>query len=342
MLSPVSHVHSNGSFDKTVRVEDVKFSPSGRALAIVATKGIVLLVAVDVHSRPIRISQPTELHSTSLSSPHGIDFLSEDVIVVANRAGCVTFYRIPAVNEGEERTTVAPVYSMDSIWFGRKGTKRKLRIRDISCGPGSVRVHRKELFVCCNNSNTVTTHTYEMRQGAIDTQEGSIVAQDGLEIPDGVALSRDGRWMAVSDHDHNRVVVYRRSDHTQSCVLRDVDLRYPHGLCFDRAGRRLYVADAGTRHVHVFATSAEWDEPMNSSAFKLLAVEPDAFHRTHEGLAAEYRALEGGIKGIDVDPTGRIVATTCRHQILRFFEIRPMRPTIAKRSDLCQSRRSAP
>ena len=47
----------------------------------------------------------------------------------------------------------------------------------------------------------------------------------------------------------------------------------------------------------------------------------EAFRKTKEAAGEEkYRALEGGIKGIDVDPSGRIVVTTVCHQTLRFFE----------------------
>ena len=47
----------------------------------------------------------------------------------------------------------------------------------------------------------------------------------------------------------------------------------------------------------------------------------EAFRKTKDASGEErFRKLEGGIKGVDVDRTGRVVATTCRHQTLRFFE----------------------
>jgi DNA-binding beta-propeller fold protein YncE len=103
-------------------------------------------------------------------------------------------------------------------------------------------------------------------------------------------------------------------------VLRDDDLRHPHGLCFDPVGGSLYVADAGESHVHVFMSGGDW-QSANGSTFKLPAVDVDAFRKTREAVPEELRALEGGIKGIDIDPSGRVLATTCRHQTLRFFEI---------------------
>lgn len=320
MLRSLPYLVLNGPPLKNARTEDVKFSPTGGLLAAVATNGSMFLFAVDTRSRPIRIIGCTELRSSSLSSPHGIDFLSEDVVVVANRSGWVTFYRIPNVNAWEERMNIEPIHEMESVWFGHKGATRLLGDRNIRCGPGSVRVHDRQLFICCNNLNTVTVHGYRLQQGVVETNDGTVVVQAGVEIPDGVALSRDGRWMAVSDHHHQRVIVYRRSDEAELCVLRDADLSYPHGLCFDPAGQVLYVADAGQRYVHVFVSASGWDRSTDRSTFKLLAVDADAFDRTRKAKAGPNSALEGGIKGIDIDPSGRILATTCRNQTLRFFE----------------------
>ncbi len=322
MLNAVACTGLDESLGESLRTEDVRFSPSGRVLAVVATNGIVLLFAVDAATRPIRIGPCTQLHSASLASPHGIDFLSEDVIVVANRAGWLTFYRIPSIDAWRDRTNVEPLHEMDSAWFGRKGATRHLEGRNVLCGPGSVRVRGSELFVSCNNMNTVTVHPYCLRSGAIEVGAGALVAQSGLEIPDGIALSPDGRWLAVSNHNDHGIEVTCLDDGTRSGSLRDADLRYPHGLCFDPSGRVLYVADAGERHLHSFVSrSGAWDHSSPSSTFKLHAVDVEAFRKTKDAAGEErFRKLEGGIKGVDVDRTGRVVVTTCRHQTLRFFE----------------------
>jgi sugar lactone lactonase YvrE len=180
------------------------------------------------------------------------------------------------------------------------------------------------LFICCNNRSTLTVHPYRLRHGKIETGEGTIVAQDWLEIPDGVAVSRDGCWIAVSDHEHHRILIYRDADKTLSCQLRDDDLRHSHGLCFHPTGRSIYVADAGEREVHVYVSANGWNQSAINSAFKLAAVDPAAFHNTRNSTIERHRPLEGGIKGIDVDPSGHIIAATCHHQVLRFFEIEPV------------------
>lgn len=322
MLEAVACVGLDASLGETLRTEDVRFSPSGRVLAAAATNGVIVLFAVDTATRPIRIDRCTELRSPGLASPHGVDFLRDDVIVVANRAGWLTVHRVPSVDAWRDRMNVEPLCEVDSAWFGRKGATRNLEGRNVLCGPGSVRVWASELLVACNFENTVTRHRYRLQSGAIEIDAGAIVAQAGLEIPDGIAASHDGRWLAVSNHNDHGVELICMADGSRAGRLRDAGLRYPHGLCFDPAGAALYVADAGERELHVFVSgTGEWTGSSSSSAFTLPAVEPEAFRKTKASVGEErFRKLEGGIKGVDVDRTGRLVVTTCRHQMLRFFE----------------------
>jgi hypothetical protein len=322
MLNAVACVGLDESLGESLRTEDVRFSPSGRVLAAAATNGVVLLFAVDASTRPIRIGRFTELHSSGFASPHGVDVLGDDLIVVANRAGWLTFHRVPSADDWRDRMDVETLLEMDAACFGRKGATRNLNGRNVLCGPGSVRVRGSQLFVACNKENTVTAHRYRLRPGDVEIDAGEIVAQSGLEIPDGIALSSDGRWLAVSNHNDHGVEIVRLVDGKRSASLRDAGLRYPHGLCFDPAGRALYVADAGERALHSFVSeTGAWDQSSARSTFTMPAVDMEAFRKTKDSIAEErFRKLEGGIKGVDVDRTGRLVVTTCRHQTLRFFE----------------------
>jgi len=321
MLTLIPHVGLDESFNSALRTEDIRFSPSGRVLAVVATSGNIYLFAVDTSSRPIHVLRSVVLHSASLVSPHGIDFLNEHVVVVANRGGWLTFYRIPGVKTWTDNMTAELIHEFGSTWFGGKGSTRQVNGRTVNCGPGSVRVHGRQLFVCCNNKSTLTAHSFTLRKEKVEVGDGEVAMRDGLEIPDGIALSRDGRWLAVGDHEYRRIMILRRGVTPKIvCELRDADLSHPHGICFDPTGMALYVADAGERAMHVFVSPDEWATAMNSSTYKLPAVEVDAFTKTKESVDQRYRSLEGGIKGVDVDASGRIIATTCQNQMLRFFE----------------------
>jgi WD40 repeat protein len=267
MLDPLAHTVAAGELPATLRTEDVKFSSDGTMLVAAATDGSILLFKLDLLARPIEITNYTQFKSDSLASPHGVDFLDDRTIVVANRLGGLTFYRVPAIDRWTADMEFDLLQRWESAHFGAAGQMRLLRTRSVMCGPGSIRVFGNRLFVCCNNTSTVSVHRFTVENRAVAVHSDEVLAQEGLEIPDGVAVSRDGRWAAISDHDHHRVVVHDLDTGDQSCVLRDAGLNFPHGLCFD---------------------------------------------------------FEGGIKGLDIDPSGRVLATTCQNQVLLFFDIAPL------------------
>lgn len=327
MVSVIEHRVSN-EVDFPYRTEDVKFSPSGRRLAVAATDGCIVLYAVDTEARPVRLVSEVELRSAALLVPHGVDFLSEDVLVVANRNGKLAFFRVPPPERWHGSCQVEPLLEVTSRLFGATGVTRKLRERDLYCGPGSVRLLDGILYVCCNYRNTVSTFSCRLDGDAVTVEEGVVIAHEGLEVIDGIALSDDGDLMALSDHDHHRVVVYRRLAHSSrqrpeyapACSLTDVDLHYAHGLRFDRDATSLYVADAGGRFLHVFSDSAGWRTDAGASTVKTRGVDEDAFARSQEVVPLEHRMLEGGLKGIDIAPDGKTIVVTCRNQVLRFLD----------------------
>ncbi len=305
-----------------LRTEDVKFSPSGNLLVIVS-KNIMILSHLDTTCSPVRILKSIELYSPSLACAHGIDFVREDLLVVANREGWVTFYKVPPIDTWTAAMTIDSIHELESAWFGAKGTMRKSGTRVVRCGPGAVRIRGNHLFTGTNNVNTVTRHTIRLDGDRIETGDERLAAQDGLEIPDGVSTSRDNRFMAVSNLHYGTAVIYDLSDFSIKCQLSDIDLHHPHGLCFGVSGRTLYVADAGNRFVHKFETADDWQTSLRSSAEKFAAVDQAAFDLTKAETPEDVRYLEGGMKGIDMPPSGRLIATTCRHQTLRFFEVQP-------------------
>lgn len=340
-MKPIAHVLVSGA-EPTFRTEDVKFSPSGRLLAMVATDGCVILYSVDLSASPLTVSFLFELRSARLIIPHGIDFLSEDIIVVANRDADLAFFKLPGNAERGAVCHIDPIYEALSPFFGTGGVSRKLRERPLFCGPGSVRVTGNVLLVGCNYLNTVSTFKYSLDDNALVIEEGVLVAHEGLSVIDGIAISRDRMWMALSDHDHHRVVVYRRKifsadDATgsnshfqwdQMCSLVDIDLHYPHGLTFDKTGELLYVVDAGGRYVHAFRSSDHWCTDIYKSSIKIIGIEEEAYNKTHQATHEAYRMLEGGGKGLDLDPSGRVLVVTTRNQPLRFFSVEQFTPVI--------------
>src|SRR4029078_12413707 len=82
------------------RTEDIKFSPSNRRLGIAAfheNKIVIFEVSLQcsLHEKEISVSEATEFSSNSFNSPHGLDFVDERTIIVANRDGHACIIRLP-------------------------------------------------------------------------------------------------------------------------------------------------------------------------------------------------------------------------------------------------------
>lgn len=308
-----------------LRTEDARFSPSGRRIAM-TVQNRILLLEIDLTCMPLRVTRHTELYSAGLAFPHGVEFLTEDVIAVANREAWVTFFRLPGADTWGNRTDIEAIYEFGSPWFGARKASRIISTgRRVRCGPGSVRVHGDYLYICANNANTVSKHPFSMRSGSIEVGEGALLAQDGLDILDGIAISPDGLMIALADAGNNRVVMLPSNGGSFTCVMRDPLLHSPHGLCFDPSGKILYVCDAGEPLVHVFESSdGRWDKDLDRSSFNERGISEEAFTKTKLSVPEEFRPLVGGLKGLDIDPSGRFLVGTCLNQPLIFFDTRAL------------------
>jgi hypothetical protein len=112
-----------------------------------------------------------------------------------------------------------------------------------------------EVLICNNYGHTVTRHLLDRAaDGAMRNSE--ILLNKYLNGPDGVSLSPDRRWIAVSNHTTHNVLLYENSPALNSDAKPDGILRciyYPHGLRFSADGRHLFVADAGAPYLHIYA-----------------------------------------------------------------------------------------
>jgi hypothetical protein len=169
------------------------------------------------------------------------------------------------------------------------------------------------IFACNNWVDTVTRHVLGA-DGFLAA--GEVVAHRRLELPDGVALSDDGRWLAVSSHDSSSVLVFaypgEDANAEPACILRGA--RCPHGLRFAFDDRRLLVADAAAPYVHVFEPDAgRWaDAAYPTSSIRVL--DDATFERRRRNR------YEGGPKGIDV-LAGDVLVLTCEGTPLAFFDL---------------------
>ena len=282
------------------RTEDLRFSPDGRRLAL-ACYGTnrVAVASVELDAR-IALTRLVYLESELLREPHGIDFLDDETIVVGNRSGSIEAFRIdPDAQELEP--------------IGCAGDSSGL-----IDSPGSVAVRalesgRHELLACNNWADRITRHPLVSDRSAAS---GEVVARRWLDLPDGLAFSHDGRWLAVSNHNAHAVFVYESptsgEDAEPAGILRGVS--YPHGLRFADDDRNLLVADAGAPYVYCFASDGDW-RGARLPVSTMQVVDDATFERGRRNVE------EGGPKGLDVHGHANVVAITLEEQPLAFFEL---------------------
>jgi len=299
------------------RTEDLRFSPDNRLLAITGfnqNSCLVLRVNITASAGGITVSADdfVEITSRSQRCPHGLDFIDDETLVVANRGGGLSILRLPAGEFGDR------VCQGELLWRFPGGRLSWMR------SPGSVVVRHEEgglvsLLTCNNYSHRVTRHVLD-RARDYRLVRKEVFLRRGLIIPDGIALSHDGRWLAVSSHGTHDVKLYAASgelgpESEPTGTLSGAG--YPHGLQFSAVDAFLLVADAGSKMVNVYHRGAGWvgeHRPLHS----VEVIDDEAFARGRHNLE------EGGAKGLAIDRTGELVAVTCEEQPLAFYALRAM------------------
>jgi hypothetical protein len=82
------------------RTEDVRFSPDNRRLALAAFNlNHIAVFDVDVTKKAgvtsVSLTGVVEIASADLQHPHGVDFIDDDTIIVANRTGDACVFEMP-------------------------------------------------------------------------------------------------------------------------------------------------------------------------------------------------------------------------------------------------------
>lgn len=300
------------------RTEDVKFSPDNRRLAVAGYKKnklVVFDVALEVTAAGTRVSLPDfiEITSPGLHAPHGLCFIDDQTLVVANRWGDVPILKLPPCGAGEKNVELIPVHTIGSD---------QTHLLD---SPGSVTVsllgqNRYELLVCNNYANYVTRHVLE-NAGHPELKSSEILLSRGLGVPDGVALSSDRRWIAISNHNAHSVFLYENTprlsrDSEPDGILRN--LNYPHGLLFAPDDSFMLVADAGAPYVNIYARDGDSWAGTRDPVAALRVMDETTYRRGRKN------PQEGGPKGIDIDSGMNVLVTTCDEQVLAFFDLPSM------------------
>lgn len=291
------------------------FSPSGRRLAVAgfrANRIAIFEIAIDTVSNGNRVhlADVVEIEAPTLDEPHGLCFLDEHTLVVANRKGSVETFEVPAPSTTMTRHHVSArqkfVGGLDHLIYT----------------PGSVATypldtHTVELLVCNNYANTVTRHTLD-RKGDFEATSDALLLAHRLDIPDGISISPDGAWIAVSNHNSHSVLLYDRSRTLHPGAEPDGILRNvlcPHGVRFTRDLEHILVADAGAPYVNVYAKNGSSWKGKRDPCSLFRVMDDTVFGK------GRHNPQEGGPKGIDIDPRGQVMAVTCESQPLAFFDL---------------------
>ncbi|MGB5425485.1 MAG: hypothetical protein WBN95_01745, partial [Gammaproteobacteria bacterium] len=163
-----------------------------------------------------------------------------------------------------------------------------------------------------------TRHILE-RKDQLKLVSNEILLSNGLAIPDGIAVSNDNLWIAISNHDRHCVFLYQNKPQLNLQSNPDGFLRniiYPHGVRFTPDDNYVIVADAGSPYVNIYAKNGDgWQGTRNPQT--TLRVMDEATY-----LRGKINPQEGGAKGIDIDHDMNVLVTTCEEKVLQFFDLR--------------------
>jgi len=297
------------------RTEDVRFAPGNRLLALAGfDRKRCLLLRVNVELTPggpqVSADDFMELSSDGIGLVHGVDFVDDETLVVANRDGLVSILQLPPGELAGRHCHVLPIGEIRGSFFSRVKTPGSVAVRHEPNGLASV-------LVCNNYSHRVTRHVLDPRAG-YRVVKNEVLLRHSLKVPDGIALSRDGEWIAVSSHRTHDVQIFATSGKLEPRTAPAGTLgkaNYPHGLRFSADDRHVLVADAGAPVIHVYDRGADWSGQW-VPARSMVVLDDEAFAR------GRTNKQEGGPKGLDIDRSSQVVATTCEQQPLAFYQLR--------------------
>src|SRR5262249_32067889 len=298
------------------RTEDLKFSPSNRVLAVAGyTKNKIAVFHINIDKladgTKITLTDAFELYSKQLNEPHGLDFIDEETIIVTNRSGDAIFLQLPSGGMISNSLELTPLGVISS---GSAGLLR---------APAAVSIFRKdqklyEALICNNHSSNVTRHLVDLSAGcSVKTNE--ILLAKWLADPDGVSISTDRHWIAISNRRMRGVFLYKYRALNASSEP-DGILRYvfsPHGVRFTSDGEFILVADGAAPDLHIYSKKGSSWRGVHNPIRSLRVLTDEEFLRgrynNHEG---------GGPKGIDVDNAANVLAVTSEGRPLAFFDLR--------------------
>lgn len=288
------------------RMEGVSLSQSGRTLAVAMSDSNRVWLyqrkegRFEFEERPYCSLEGT---ASALDYPHDVAFSlagERELLAVAQRSGSILIYQR---NDSDGSYGPEPE-------FGIRGRRSGLKYSDgVAFLPPD-----GDYLVACNLSTSAVTF-YRRRPGSggppFEARPCFVMWRLGIRRPDGLAFSRDGRWLAVANHGNDTVAIYRRRHadgrsgprffRRPAAVIADETLRYPHSVAFTPRHQHLAVTCAGANYLNIYrcepdsagnSASARWS---STPSQQLLIGSEDTFRHVNA-----CNKMEGGPKGVSV------------------------------------------
>jgi hypothetical protein len=301
-----------GSLERT---EDVRFSPSNRRLAVAAFKrNRIVVFDIDIASSlgatQVALTGGVELSSPALQLPHGLDFIGDDTLIVTSRGSDVALFKLPPVEEIVRTHEVLPIARWPANGTTFLNAPSAVAVTQVEQDAG-------EVLICNNDGHTVTRHLLDRDAGGA-LRNSEILLHKFLNVPDGVSVSPDRRWIAVSNHAAHNVLLYENSPALNSDAEPDGILRgviYPHGLRFSADGCHLFVADGGAPYLHIYTQDPDQWRGVHHPVASVRIMDDAVFQR------GRHNPEEGGPKGLDIDACSNVLVVTSEWLTLAFFDL---------------------
>lgn len=284
------------------RTEDVRFSPSGNKIALAGyTLNNIYIFDINIDGDNISLLDYYEINCDNFKNPHGVAWIDENTIVVTCRFSPTVILRLPT---NKPDTGVIKLEPVKIITKHINGTS--------SIVISKIDDNKVELLLCSNVLNIISRHV--LNSNNFDIIEESKFLSN-FKVPDGISITSDRKWIAVSNHDAHNILVYKNENITvnsvPSAILKCEFLRFPHGLCF--YNNLLYVNDAGSNYIYVFKNvNGNWVGDIDIS-FRIESMSVEDYTR------AKVNDMEGGAKGLDI--FRNILAITSANCPLKFFKL---------------------
>lgn len=295
------------------RTEDVRIAPDGKRIAIAGFNASrILLLEADFSAsgqqRKITLTDCAELSHPSLDYPHGLSFVKNTLLAVANREGGASLLQLPETGlpDAAQETPSLNIIPSET-WLH---------------SPGSVCNYQDEnglfhVLFCNNYADNISRHILDLQHSGQVIKNELMIAR-GLQLPDGVSVSHDTHWIAISNHEEKAVRIYRNSPDINRSSPPVGALRgagFPHGVLFTPDDKFVIAADAGAPYLRIYARRGKDWRGEHDPVLSLRVMSDEMFKRGNEN------PQEGGMKGIDWVPETLILAASCDEDPLSFFDM---------------------